>query len=197
MAETPRAGTGDIACRSWRYRCSIVLMRQGNLFMSNIFLIRCVPPLVIVDNSPNMHNTGFFPDCHLFSLTDGSIWILYLARYSKIFKKPNCQVVKWKSTFIWKILSRRNWKTEGSRLATIFGLPPTPHTNRIWRNASTAAHRTRLYLPHTRHMPLSDSLSLNLFLRLSLYLSLSLSLSLFLSLSLARALSLSHMCIRM
>jgi len=57
-----------------------------------------------MDNSPNMHNTGFFPVC------DGSIWILYLARYSKIFKKPNFQVVKWKSTFIWKMLSQAESK---------------------------------------------------------------------------------------
>ena len=67
-------------------------------------------PLIIVGNSPNMHNTGFFPDCHLLSLTDGSIWIPYLARYSEIFKKSDFQVVKWKSTFIWKTLSRWNWK---------------------------------------------------------------------------------------
>jgi len=36
-----------------------------------------------------MHNTGFFPDCQLLSVTDGSIWIPYLTRYSEIFKKPN------------------------------------------------------------------------------------------------------------
>jgi len=44
-------------------------------------------PLMIVDNSPNMHNTGFFPDCWLLSVTNGSIWIPYLARYSEIFKE--------------------------------------------------------------------------------------------------------------
>jgi len=32
-----------------------------------------------------MHNTGFFQDCYLLSVTDGSIWIPHLARYSEIF----------------------------------------------------------------------------------------------------------------
>jgi len=44
MAETPRAGTGDFACRSWRYQCSIVLMRQGFLSMINTFLISSLHP---------------------------------------------------------------------------------------------------------------------------------------------------------
>jgi len=73
-----------------------------------------------------MHDTGYFPDCYLLSVTDRSIWIPYLARYSEIFKKPNFQVVKWKSTFIWKMLSQAELETDGSRLATIFGLPLTP-----------------------------------------------------------------------
>jgi len=56
--------------------------------MSNTFLIRFSLHLIIVDNSPNMHNTGFFPDYYyLLSVTNGSIWIPYLARYSEIFKK--------------------------------------------------------------------------------------------------------------
>jgi len=38
MAETPRAGAGDPACRSWRYRCSMMLNRLGNLFMSDTFI---------------------------------------------------------------------------------------------------------------------------------------------------------------
>ena len=41
----------------------------------------------------NLHNTGFFPDYYLLSVTDESIWIPYLARYSEIFKKPNLQLV--------------------------------------------------------------------------------------------------------
>ena len=41
-------------------------------------------PLIIVNNSPNMRNAGYFPDCCLFSVTNGSIQILYLARDSKI-----------------------------------------------------------------------------------------------------------------
>ena len=52
--------------------------------------------------------------------------IPYLARYSEIFKKRNSQVVEWKSTFIRKILSQAELETEGSGLATILGLPPTP-----------------------------------------------------------------------
>jgi len=54
------------------------------------------------DNSPNMHNTGFsvkLSDCLLLSVTNGSIWIPYLAKYLEIFKKPNLEVVKW-TTFI-------------------------------------------------------------------------------------------------
>jgi len=76
----------------------------------------------------SLHNTGFFPDCCLLSVTNGSIWIPYLARYSEIFKKPNFQVVKaWsKFTFIWKMLSQTELETKGSRLATIFSLSPTP-----------------------------------------------------------------------
>ena len=74
-----------------------------------------------------MHNTGFFPDCYLLSVTDWSISIPYHARYSEIFKKPNFQPVKWKYTFIRKMLSQAELEIEGSRLATIFGSPPTPH----------------------------------------------------------------------
>jgi len=93
-------------------------------------------PLIIVDNSPNMHNTCYFPDCYLLSVTHGSIRILYLARYWEIFKKPNFQVVKWKSTFIWKMLSQAELETKGSsRLATNFGSPSTPHRE-IPRNLS-------------------------------------------------------------
>jgi len=91
-------------------------------------------PLIIVDDSPNMHNTGSVPDCCLLSVTNGSICIPYLtrpylARYSEIFKKPNFQVIKWKSTLIWKMLSQAELETEGSHLATIFGFPPTPQCN--------------------------------------------------------------------
>ena len=43
IAQTPRAGTGDFACRSWCYRCSIVLMRPGNLSIIGTFLIRLLP----------------------------------------------------------------------------------------------------------------------------------------------------------
>jgi len=61
-------------------------MRQGNLCMTGTFL------RVIVDSSRNMHNTGILPDCHPLSVTDGSLWIPYLARYLEILKKPNLQV---------------------------------------------------------------------------------------------------------
>ena len=82
----------------------------GQSFHDWHFLIRLLSPLIIVDNSPNMHNTCFFPDCQLLSLTDGSIGSLFLARYSEIFKEPNFQVVKVNSMFIWKIFPGRNWQ---------------------------------------------------------------------------------------
>jgi len=44
MSRTPRAGTGDSACRSWHYRCSMMLIREGNLSMCGTFLIRLLPP---------------------------------------------------------------------------------------------------------------------------------------------------------
>jgi len=52
------------------------------------------PPLIIVNNCPHMYNTGFFPDYCLLSVTDGSIWIPYLARYLERVKELNFQVVK-------------------------------------------------------------------------------------------------------
>jgi len=90
-------------------------------------------PLIIVQNSPNMHNTGFFPDCHLLSLTNGSIWIPYLARYSLIFRKPIFQVVIWKSTFIWKMLPSRNWKPKDHVwLQFLVCLPPLTLMTFAW-----------------------------------------------------------------
>jgi len=68
-----------------------MLNRLGNLSIIGTFLTARSPPLIILDNSPHMHNTGFFSDCCLLSVTDGSIWIPYLARYSEMFKKPNCK----------------------------------------------------------------------------------------------------------
>jgi len=102
MAETSRAGTVDFACRNWRYRCSTMLNCLGNLSIIGTFLIILLPPVMIADNNPHLHNTGYFLDCYLLSVTDRSIWIPYLARYSERIKKHNFQVVKWKSTFIWK-----------------------------------------------------------------------------------------------
>ena len=102
-SKTPCAGTGDSACRSWRYQCSIVLMHQGNLSITGIFLIRSLPPPDIRGNT-QQEQYGFLPDS--FFVTNGSIWKPYLTRYSRIFQKPNFHVVKWKSlTFVWKILS--------------------------------------------------------------------------------------------
>jgi len=89
-----------------------------------------------------MHNTGSFPDCCLLSVTDGCIWIPYLARYLEIFKKPNFKVVKSKPTFIWKMLSRAELETEGSGLAAIFGLPPTPQSGRPSGWTSCSCKRT-------------------------------------------------------
>ena len=126
MAEMPRADTDDFACRSWRYWCLTMSNRLGNLSIISTLLIARSLPLIIVDNCPHMHTTGFFPDCWLLSVTNGCIWIPYLARYLEIFKKPNLQVVKCKPTFIWKMLSQAELRTEGSGLATIFGLPPAP-----------------------------------------------------------------------
>jgi len=87
-----------------------------------------------VDNSSNKHHTGFFPDCHLLSLIDGSIWIPYLARYSEIFgdiQEPQFSGSKMEVHVHLKIAFQAELETEGSRLAAIFGaifgLPPTPH----------------------------------------------------------------------
>jgi len=44
MAETPRAGTGDFACRSWRYWCSTMLNRRGNLSIISTLRISLLPP---------------------------------------------------------------------------------------------------------------------------------------------------------
>jgi len=44
MAETPRAGRGDFACRSWRYRCSTMLNRLGNLFIVGTLISSLPPP---------------------------------------------------------------------------------------------------------------------------------------------------------
>jgi len=50
-----------------------------------------------------MHNTGYFPECYPFSVTNGSMWIPYLAKYSEIFNKPNFQVLLFK--FFWVRIS--------------------------------------------------------------------------------------------
>jgi len=97
----------------------------GELYAGSFGLARSLP-LMIVDNSLNMHTTGFFPDGYLLSVTDGSIWIPHLDRFLEILMKPNFQVVKWESTFMWKMLSQAELETDGSCLATIFGSPPTP-----------------------------------------------------------------------
>ena len=121
MAETPRAVAGDSTCRvdvigAQLCSCARAVFPWVALFWSARSL-----PLIIVGKSTNMRNTGFFLDCYLLSVTDGSIWI----RYAEIFKKPNFQVPEWKSTFIWKMLSQAEWETEGSRLVqSFFCLPP-------------------------------------------------------------------------
>jgi len=121
MADTPRAGTGDFVCRSWRYWCSTMLNRLGNLSTISTLLISSLPPLIFF--------LPFF--CLLPAVTDACIWIPYLARYLETFKEPNFQVVKCKPTFIWKMLSKARLETEGSGLATIFGLPHPPLMNRV------------------------------------------------------------------
>jgi len=37
-----------------------------------------------VDGSPNLHNTGLFPDCNLLSITDGSIVIVFRQKFGDI-----------------------------------------------------------------------------------------------------------------
>jgi len=43
LAHTPRAGTGDSACKSRHYWCSFVCICQGNLSICGTFLIRLLP----------------------------------------------------------------------------------------------------------------------------------------------------------
>jgi len=45
MAHAPRAGTGDSACRSWRYWCATTWNRQGNLSTCGTSLCRLLPLL--------------------------------------------------------------------------------------------------------------------------------------------------------
>jgi len=71
MAETPRADTGDFECRSWHNQCSIVLMRQGNLSITGTFLISSLPPLIIVDKSPNT----VFPNSYLLWSSFSNRWV--------------------------------------------------------------------------------------------------------------------------
>jgi len=89
----------------------------------------CSLSLIIVVNSPNMHNTGFFLDCLLLSVSNGFIWMLYLARYSEILKIPNFWGSKMEDYIHLKKNSRRNRKKSdqvGHQNSTIFGLLPTP-----------------------------------------------------------------------
>jgi len=45
----------------------------GNLSIIGTFLIILLPPVMIADNNPHLHNTGYFVDCYLLSVTDRSI----------------------------------------------------------------------------------------------------------------------------
>ena len=70
---------GDSACKSQRYRCSTMSICRGNLSICDTFVIRLLPNLKncgyqpkelyitaqtrIVENSPNIKNTVFFPVC--------------------------------------------------------------------------------------------------------------------------------------
>jgi len=126
MAETPRAGTGDFACRSWRYRCSIVLMRQGNLSMKNTFLISSLHP-------PD--NRGYQPQHAQYRLLSRlspsfSNWWVHLDTVSRqIFgdiQETQFSGSKMEVNVHLKNAFKAELETEGSRLATIFGLPPIP-----------------------------------------------------------------------
>ena len=84
----------------------------------------CSLPLIIVGNSPNMRETGFFLDCWLLFITDGYIWIPYLARYPEKFTKPSFQV-NGSPHSPEKCFPRRNRKPsdhEEHQKSTIFGL---------------------------------------------------------------------------
>jgi len=63
MAHTPRAGMGDSVCRHGHYRCSFVLICQGNLSMRGTFLIRLLP-------LPN--NLGYQPQRACFQVVYAS-----------------------------------------------------------------------------------------------------------------------------
>ena len=85
-----------------------------------------------MDNSPNMYNTCFFPDCQLLSVTNGSIWIPFLARYLEIFKKPNSQVVKMKFHVHLKNAFQAEMETEGYVwLQSLVCLPPLGPTEEL------------------------------------------------------------------
>ena len=90
---TPRADDEVVGAQVWSFaRTSLLWLALSRSLRSESL------PLIIVDNSHNMHSTAFFPDRQLLSATSGSIWIPHLARCSEIFKEPNFQVVKRKST---------------------------------------------------------------------------------------------------
>ena len=113
MADTPRAGTGDFACRSWRYRCSIVLMARAIFSWVTISWSDRPLPLIIVDNSHNMQNTGFFPDYHLLSVTDRSMWLPYSDEHfefisSLIISGTATGGVERALNWRWKLNLRRN-----------------------------------------------------------------------------------------
>ena len=95
----------------------------GNLSMSGTFLISSLPPPDNCGLKPQHAQYRLLSRLLLSFSNNGSIWIQYLDWYSEIFQQPNFQVVKWKSTFNWKMPSQAELETKGSRLATIFGLP--------------------------------------------------------------------------
>jgi len=67
MAQTPRASTGNCV---WRYRCSTMLNRQGNLSICDTFLFRLLPPPDIRISLPTPKETH---DLNLSTVTS-SIW---------------------------------------------------------------------------------------------------------------------------
>ena len=55
--------------------CSVVLCTRAIFLSPALSSSDRSLPLIFVDNSPNMHNTIFFPVCLLLSVTNESIWI--------------------------------------------------------------------------------------------------------------------------
>jgi len=126
MAATPRAGTGDFACRSWRYRCSTMLNRLGNLSITSTLLICSLPP-------PD--NRGYLPPHAQYRLLSRLLpsfsnrWVHLDTVSRQIF--GDIQETQFSGSNIQAHVHLKNAFPGGIgnraiRFGTIFGLPPTP-----------------------------------------------------------------------